>query len=124
MPGIGALEVVLEVPVLREDVVEGLVHHIVGGGVNKGRILVDESGQALVSSKRTDALICRIWMTSSRGILVLLQTGISGDLLPGNHVLRRAGNLMRPSQIQRARNLEAPTDFEHGYDVAEEDAFK
>ena len=51
-PRIGALEVVLEVAVLREDVVEGLVHDIVGSGVNKGRILVDESGGGFVEPDR------------------------------------------------------------------------
>ena len=48
----------------------------------------------------------------------------SGDLLPGNHVLCGARNLMRPRQIQRARNLETPAHFEHGDDVAEGDAFE
>ena len=53
-----------------------------------------------------------------------MELRISGDLLPGNHVSRGAGNLMRPSQIHGARNLEAPADFEHGDDVAERNALK
>ena len=39
-------------------------------------------------------------------------------------MLRGAGNLMRPRQIQGARNLETPAHFEHGDDVAEGDAFE
>ena len=56
--------------IFREDVVEGLGHDIVGGG---GGIKAAywSTRVAVVSSKRTDALICRLWMISSNGIVVL-----------------------------------------------------
>jgi hypothetical protein len=44
------LQKVLKVAVFREDIVESLVHHIVGGCVDKSGILIDLFGGRFVQS--------------------------------------------------------------------------
>jgi hypothetical protein len=68
--GIGGLQVVLEVTIFGEDVVQRLVDDVVGSGMDERRVLIDQV--AFVSSKRTNAVIWRLWMTSSSGIVFLL----------------------------------------------------
>ena len=51
--GLRRLEEVLEVTVLREDIVQRLVHNIVGGCVDEGGVLIDLCGGDLIQPNRS-----------------------------------------------------------------------
>src|ERR1039458_1820645 len=50
--GLWRLQKVLKVAVLREDIVERLVHHIVGGRVDEGSVLIDLLGGGFIQSNQ------------------------------------------------------------------------
>ena len=74
MTGIGGLQVVLEVTVFGEDVVERLVHDVVGRGMDERCVLIDERGVRFLETNKCGDLAA--WMTSSSGIVFLLGVGI------------------------------------------------
>ena len=47
------LQEVLEVTVFREDIIERLIHNIVGGCVDEGCVLIDLRGGRLIQSNRS-----------------------------------------------------------------------
>ena len=120
--GLWRLEKLLEVAVLREDIGERLLHNIVGGCVYESGILIDLS--AMVSSSRTEALMWRVWVTSSSGMSVLLHRSWN------QAIFLRAIMLCTVCAISRARaeqsaggNLKAAADFKHRDYVIDRNAF-
>ena len=60
------LQEVLKVAIFGEDIGERLLDDIVGGCVDEGGILIDLCSGCV--GEPIEALICRVWMTSSSGI--------------------------------------------------------
>src|ERR1017187_9005331 len=58
--GLWRLQKVLKVAVLREDIVERLVHHIVGGCVDEGGVLIDLLGGGLVQPNRSTDVAAQV----------------------------------------------------------------
>jgi hypothetical protein len=51
--GVWRLQEVLEVTVFGEDIIEGLIHNIVGGCVDEGGVLIDLRGCGLIQPNRS-----------------------------------------------------------------------
>jgi hypothetical protein len=66
LPGFRGLQIFLEVAIFGENVSERLFDDIVGASADESGILIDLA--AVVSVKRIEAPIGRVWMTSSSGI--------------------------------------------------------
>jgi len=51
--GVCRLQEILEVTVFREDIIERLIHNIVGGCVDEGGVLIDLRGGGLIKPNRS-----------------------------------------------------------------------
>src|SRR6266700_3643672 len=73
---------------------------------------------AVSESSRIVALTYRLWVTSINGINLPPWRFESGDLLAGDHALRRERDLVCTGRANFVGNVKAAADLEHRDDVA------